>query len=320
MLSMDFFSVSDVQSLPKTKAPLSLMIGNFDGVHRGHQQLILQSTKWASKQGGISVALTFHPHPLAVLAPRPGYSRLFSLQDRAEQLHKHGTNGMFVQRFSHEFAAMTADDFMTQYLQAHFHPQHIVVGEDFGFGQGRSGNVVKLQTFCRKNGIELQPIPAFKIDVGPGDPPEVVSSSSIRQALRDGDVEKAKLFLGRPFYLRGSVAKGDQRGRLIGFPTANLAVVEEQIPRLGVYATKTWLAGKAYASVTNVGIHPTFKTQENPPVKVETHLLGFSEDIYEKEIRVEFYHYLRMEQKFSGIDELSRQIQIDIQMAKEKEL
>ncbi len=309
---MNFFSVTDVQSLPKNLPPLSLVIGNFDGIHQGHQQLLKVSTEWAKAHHGISVALTFHPHPLAVLAPRPGYARLFSLQDRQEQLQKRGVSGVVVQPFSLEFAQIPAAEFLSQYLHAYFHPQQVVVGHDFGFGQGRRGNVQLLREFCDQHHIELQAVPPFKIS------DEVVSSSAVRQALREGNVEKASLFLGRPFSLRGPVVSGDKRGHTIGFPTANLNITAEQIPRLGVYATKTHYHGKVYASVTNVGIHPTFQSQENPPVKVETHIMNFSEDIYGKEIQVDFNHYLRSEKKFSGIDELTQQIKKDIQAAKDK--
>jgi riboflavin kinase/FMN adenylyltransferase len=318
---MNFFYISDAKLLSAhlqpssataneaTAVPLSLTIGNFDGVHLGHQQLLKESKLWAKAHQGVSVVLTFEPHPALVLNPKISHARLFPLADQREQLQKQDVNGVVVQSFTEDFAQMSATDFLQNYIETCFHPQQIVVGYDFGFGRNREGNLQMLQAFCASRKIDLQIVKALKIDE------EVVSSSAIRELVRAGNVKKANRYLGRAFYLQGEVVLGAQRGRLLGFPTANLLLSSEFVPKLGVYVSRVSRGESSYESVTNIGINPT--VESDGVLRVESHLLNFSGDIYGHAIRVELLDYIREEKKFANLEELKMQIARDVQSARE---
>ncbi len=317
----DFDESLSVFSRRESKSPpWSLVIGNFDGIHRGHQQLIRASLDWSQAYGGQSFLLTFDPHPVQVFHPEVYLSRLFSLDDQSAEIRRHGFSGLFVQNFSEAFRKLHYKDFLKNYLVKYFYPQHLVVGHDFRYGARKEGNTDKLNDFCNKNDIYLDIIPPFILHG------EIVSTSAIRRFLQTGFPQKAKEFLGRPYVLNGSVIRGTQNGRVLGFPTANLSLELNNLSlRRGVYVTRVKLEnGTVFRSVTNVGWNPTInssalhnsfpdcQTDLFSQVKVETHILDFNQYIYGERIQIEFEEFLREEKKFDSLEELKKQIQRDV--------
>lgn len=307
----EFFWITNRTQLPTGIKPLSVVIGNFDGVHLGHQKLIEASVDWAKEHQGSSMVLTFHPHPLTVLHPEKMHTRIFDLEDQKKQIKAAGANGVFLQPFSREFSEFTSDMFLNDFLFKSFQPDQIVVGFDFSFGKGRSGTQEMLKKFCDQHKIHLKIVQPFTIQG------EKVSTSAVRHALQSGELKKAEKFLGRPYYLKGIVIKGEQRGRLLGFPTANIKPVVDFFPKTGVYATVTRRKGIEYPSVTNIGLNRTFVDGDFQPIKVETFLFDFNENLYGEEIEVVLKHYLREEKKFPSFEDLKNQIAVDSEQARQ---
>ncbi len=297
------------KGIQQFKSPLAssvVTIGNFDGVHLGHQQLIDSVVHEARSYGIPSVVYTFHPHPVKVLHPERATFRLFDLKDQQEQFAQRGIEHVIIEEFTQEFSQVSAQDFLDHYVFGPLKPRTLVVGHDFSFGADRGGNLQFLGSYCASHGIRLVVIPPFQLDG------VVVSSSRIREALKNGEVEKANKLLGRTYYLRGHVEKGFQRGRTIGVPTANVHPDVEFMPRFGVYCTLTKIGNHLHHSVTNIGCNPTFQVQGKEVLKIETHLLDFNAQLYGIEVEVYLLHFIREEKKFSGIDELKEQISKDI--------
>lgn len=282
-----------------------VLIGNFDGLHLGHQALL----KHASGLNGPKVVITFDPHPLQVLRPEQGLKRLFPRADLAEQLPRFGVDLCLVLTFTPELAALSAGVFLDTYLAPLFAPAHVVAGYDFQFGQNRQGSETLLRRWCGEHGTQLHVLPPVRLD---GD---IVSSRRVRDFVAGGDVAMAARCLGRPFYVRGQVGRGAGRGAGIGFPTLNQIVENETVPALGVYATRTRVQGRDYASVTNVGVTPTFTT--DGLVKIETHVLGQNLELRGANVDVDFIARLRPEMKFAGVPDLKKQIDQDILKARE---
>lgn len=301
------------QGVKQLNQPLTasvVTIGNFDGVHLGHQQLVENVAREAQYFGVPSVVYTFHPHPVKVLHPERATERLFDLRDQQEQFAAKGIDMVIIEEFTKDFSKVTPQEFLENYIVKNLHPKTLVVGHDFSFGMDRAGNIPFLEKFCADNGIRLIIIPPFQ------QANLVVSSTKIREALKSGDVEKASELLGRSYYLRGHVEKGFQRGRTIGVPTANLHPDVEFVPRQGVYFTLTKFGGHLHPSITNIGINPTFHEDKKSPIKIETHLFDFDAHLYGVEIEVFLLHFLRDEMKFNGIEELKAQIQSDMAAAR----
>lgn len=296
------------QSLPNIQKSV-LTIGNFDGVHLGHQQLIKTLVDKAKKLDLPSLVCTFKPHPLQVLHPGMPSHRLFDYRDQAENMSLLGVDYLIEEKFTKEMSLMSAVDFMDLYVVRHFNPLHIVVGYDFTFGKDRSGDHKFLEDYCHNKGIGLTQVPAMEVSG------QIVSSSAIRKMIEHGDMQKASEFLGRKYYLRGPVKLGYQRGRTLGVPTANISPEIEFIPRKGVYFSRAKIKDNWYYSITNIGVNPTFEN-ENHILKVETHIFDFSQDIYGEQIQVELDLFHRDEIKFSGIETLKIQISRDIDEAK----
>lgn len=286
-------------------------IGNFDGVHLGHQRLVQALVMESRIMNVPSVVYTFYPHPVRVLYPEIQTFRLFDLRDQEEQFEKAGIDAMVIENFTADFAKVTALKFLEDYIQRFLKPKTLVVGHDFSFGANRHGDLHFLENFCSSHNIKLVIIPPFQLDS------KVVSSSKIREELKNGEVANVAKLLGRPFYLRGHVEKGYQRGRTIGVPTANIHPDVEFIPRQGVYVTQTKVAGIMHPSITNIGINPTFAESKKNSIKIESHLFNFDAQIYGEEVEVYLLKFLRDEQKFSGIDQLKIQIQKDLLSAKD---
>lgn len=279
-------------------------IGNFDGLHLGHQSLLNR----AREVSGPRIVITFDPHPMQVLRPERDLKRLFPREDLIEQLPGYGVDLLLIIPFTREFAALPAKVFLDTYIADWFHPKHIVAGYDFTFGNGREGTLEMLREWSAAKGIHLDVLPPLRMGG------EVVSSRRIRDLIMKGDVHGAHLLLGRPFYLRGEVIAGAGRGATIGMPTLNQLVINETLPPKGVFASRTVAEGKTYPSVTNIGTNPTF--ENGNAIKVETHILGARVGLRGKSVDVQLLERLRDEKKFSSIEDLKKQIQSDILKAR----
>ncbi len=283
-------------------------IGNFDGVHLGHQQLFAEVAHRAYKNDGVSVAMTFNPHPLQVL--RPGGIKLISnCEQKIELIRMAGIDVLIIIPFTKEFAATTAEHFVDELLIKTIGMKQLVIGYDYAFGKGRAGNI----PFLKKQG-EMKDFSVTVVDAH-YENETLVSSTQIRKMLADGKVMSARKLLGRHYQIRGEVQVGKQRGgKEIGFPTANLKFADEDlVPRYGVYVSQVICEGKCYGGVLNIGCNPTFGEHS---VVAETHIFDFSEDIYGKPIKVNLLKFLRDEEKFEGIKPLAEQIAKDVLEAK----
>lgn len=292
--------------------PIVLSIGNFDGVHRGHQYLIQQNIELARVRGWKSAILTFTPHPIKFLKPDAPFELLFDKHDCVLQLEKLHLDYLILQDFDRRFSLLTAADFVRE-LFTHVPIKAMILGPDFCFGLNRSGNLEFLKKEAINRHFELFVPEVFKNNE------EIISTSGIKKKLQSGDIAGAKNFLGRNYYLNGEVVRGDQRGRLLGFPTANIFSAMAVHLRRGVYVSQVFLnmgeGEKCLPSITNIGLHPTFGEQQ-PRVKIETHIFDFNQNIYGKIIKVELLAYLREEKKFQGKNELVQQIHDDIRRAR----
>jgi riboflavin kinase/FMN adenylyltransferase len=285
--------------------PSMITIGVFDGVHRGHQALINQLVTDAHEMGRQAIVLTFYPHPDVVLHDIHDRYYLTTPQQRAELLGEMGVDVVVTHPFDNDIRHMRTVDFVDK-LVKHLHMKCLRVGSDFVMGYQREGNVAYLTELGKERGYDVRPLELLKAQ-GDGDR---ISSTAIREQLELGAVEVAAQLLGRSYCVDGEVIKGDQRGRSIGFPTANMAVWGEQVlPSFGVYTGWATLANERFMAVTNVGVRPTF---EGRAVTVEPHLLDFDRDIYGETLRLTFEKRLRSEQKFDGIDSLKAQLNQDI--------
>jgi len=287
-----------------------LTIGSFDGVHHGHQEILKYLTSDENKWQRPVVVLSFFPHPAIVLGRRQEPFYINTPDERAALLFGCGADHVITQTFDLDLAKMPAITFVES-LQRHLGFEKLVVGPDFTLGHKREGDIQYLRTLGKNLGYSVDMISPYQI----GD--VVVSSSNIRKFLKDGFVNRAALFLGRPFFLKGTVVRGDARGRLIGFPTANLDTWDERaVPKPGVYACMVNLGDTNFKAVTNIGYRPTFNNKPENPL-VETHLLNFNGDIYGDEIQIDFIQRLRDEIRFPGIDYLMSQIEKDILQARQ---
>lgn len=294
------------QSVKNRPRPLALCLGNFDGIHLGHRELIKRVTDFET-----AAVFTFNPHPVFVLKPDTPHLRLFDFEDQKSIMEDLGVDMVFIQPFTTEFSQISAEDFFQHTLIEKISPQHIVVGEDFQFGKSRHGNVDLLRKMCERVSVGFETVAAVKYKG------ERVSTSRIRQALLNHQPVLAAELLGRPYYLKGIVERGEQRGRQLGFPTANIKPFLEFRPSSGVYISQTTVHGKTHPSVTNIGLNKTFVHGDHHPLKVETFILDGEHQIYGREIKVELLEWLREEKKFAGLDELIAHIQNDVRVAKQ---
>jgi riboflavin kinase / FMN adenylyltransferase len=302
----------DVVRFPDDARPVRwpypvLAIGNFDGLHRGHLKIVERIRRGATERGGTSVVMTFEPHPPRVLRPDKAPPLLMTSEQKRNALARAGVQGLAVVRFTEELSQWEPEAFVRRVLVDWLRVAEVWVGADFLFGRNRSGNF----TLLKKQGLQFG-FRAEKIDpIRYKD--FVVSSTRIRRLVSEGRVEEAGALLGRHFAIDGRVVEGARRGREIGFPTANLATENELLPPNGVYATFSAVDGIVRPSVTNVGVRPTF---DGPPTTtVETHVLGFSGDLYGQRLELAFVQRLRDERRFPDIDALREQIAADVRRA-----
>lgn len=282
-----------------------LTIGNYDGVHLGHQTLLARVVSLAREQGIPSVVMTFEPHPVKVLHPDRKLTRIFDFEDQRDQLAKAGIDILVVEPFSREFSQVPAERYLNEWVFRPFSPKNLIVGYDFSFGSERKGSIEFLKTRGAELGINVEVIPPVKVDG------ELCSSTRIRQALEAGDVSLANALLGRKFYVRGLVERGAGRGRTIGIPTANIRTTAETLPAGGVYAGIAKTRHGDFKTMVNIGSNPTFV--HAGMVGIEAHLLDFNADLYGDEVRVDFVERIRSEKKFGSAVELVAQIHADIE-------
>lgn len=285
-------------------------IGNFDGLHLGHREILKKVIAEAKEKKGTAVVITFRPHPQMALTPVEDPRLLNTYEEKIDLLEAAGVDLVIEEPFSREFSNTSPDEFVNKYLLRDLGAKALYLGYDFAFGKGRTGTVDTLKPLAQARGIELHVVEPFFVDSEP------VSSSRIRNALDGGNNEEAAHCLSRPFFVRGTVVRGAGRGRQIGFPTANVSMEFRKMPKQGVHVTQAVWRGKVYPSITNVGKNPTF-VEEMDNLNIETHFLDFDNDMYGDSIEVQFLHYLRPEQKFSGADELVKQIKLDCGKARE---
>jgi riboflavin kinase/FMN adenylyltransferase len=285
-----------------------LAIGNFDGIHLGHQAILRSTVERAQALHAVSTALTFDPSPRKVLRPESAPPRLSTNAQRLEWFNALGLEAAVVFPFTLELARLSPEEFVEQILVRDLHVKAVLVGENFHFGHKQAGNVTMLKELGVKNGFDVLIIPPVQYRG------EVVSSTIIRREVAEGDVSHAGRLLGRPFALTGEVISGTGTGRKFTFPTLNLATEQELLPARGVYITRTLFEGEkcSHRSVTNIGMRPTFNGSS---LSVETHLLDFQPTTTPKRIEVRFWKRLREEKKFSGPEELRAQIARDIAAA-----
>jgi riboflavin kinase/FMN adenylyltransferase len=287
-----------------------LTIGSFDGVHLGHLTLLKELISGARAEGLTAVVLTFHPHPAVVLNKRKEFSYLSTPEGKAGLLDRAGVDVVITHPFSLQVAQISARDFILKLVE-NLKMRHLCVGHDFALGRGREGDLPALTQLGGELGYTVSVVEPVELDG------EVVSSSRVRQALMDGDVELAHRLLGRPYKIIGEVVHGDSRGRSLGFPTANLEVwAERALPNPGVYACWAAIEGKEYAAVTNVGFRPTFDNQPLRP-RVEAFLLDFDGDLYRRTMRLSFMRRLRDEVRFNDIQALIDQMHRDVQVGRQ---
>jgi riboflavin kinase/FMN adenylyltransferase len=283
------------------QSPCALAIGNFDGMHLGHQTLLSKLTQAAADTSFTPAVMTFEPHPREFFTPESAPARICSTREKLEHFAAAGVQRVYICRFNRRFAKLTAHEFMQHILRDALNAQAILVGEDFRFGAMRSGTIVD---FVQQK-FQLISLPQVNLEGFR------VSSTRVRAALAAGDLKQASQLLGRPYSISGKVVHGAKRGRQIGFPTANVHMRHERPALTGVYAVKL----DGLNAVANLGVRPTIAGV--PKLSLEVHVLDFNGDLYGKHVHVEFLHKIREEKMFDGLDALKAQIALDVQVARD---
>jgi len=305
----------DLDSLPKFKNTV-VTIGSFDGVHPGHRHIIEQMKKFAAAAQGETLLITFYPHPRIALAEQKGKNSdlklLCDLEEKAALLHECGMDNLVVVPFTKVFSEQSPDAYIEDFLVKYFNPKVIVIGYDHRFGQARVGDIEYLKRFQSKYAFQVVEISKQEVDG------IAVSSTKIRNALEMGDVALAARLLGYAYSIKGVVVKGEQIGRTLGFPTANIVVAETHklIPPVGIYAVLVSVNGNSYKGMLYIGSRPTL--EEGLKKTIEVHIFEFQNDVYDKILKVDFIDFLRNDVKFENLNELKIQLQKDMQTALEK--
>ena len=304
-----------IDSLNKISEPFKnavITIGNFDGVHIGHQALFHEVIETAETIGGTSIAMTFEPHPMRVLKKKDHPPLITLYEQKAELIERTGIDVLICIPFTKDFAALTAQQFVKDLLVQKIGMKSIVVGKDYNFGKNREGNITLLKTYARDYGFEVIVAGWIK---SPKSFVDRISSTKIRELVTEGMMGQAEKMLGRNYQIRGTVVTGrDRGGKLLGIRTANINLYDELCPKTGIYAVTVECCNKKYKGVANIGYSPTFEDHE---FTVEVHIFDFDENIYGEKIRVNFIQRIRDEKKFSNISELIDQIKRDIATARE---
>src|SRR5262245_62891402 len=304
---MDVIHFPDDQRPPRWIQPV-LALGNFDGVHRGHRKILDRVQRVANERGATAIVMTFDPHPPRVVRPDKAPPLLMTTGQRLEAIAASGVQGAAIVRFTPELSRWDPEHFVQSVLVAWLRVAEVGVGANFLFGHDRAGNFSLLRMLGGRYGFKAEKIDPVRYK------DFVVSSTRIRRLIGEGRVDEAGALLGHQYFLDGTVMHGDQRGRTIGFPTANLCTENELLPPHGVYATTTRIAGVVHASVTNIGTRPT--VDQSGRSTIETHVFGVDRDLYGASIRVGFVQRLRDERAFESLDALTAQIAADCARAR----
>jgi len=290
--------------------PVGLTIGNFDGVHLGHRELLKKIKSECEKQKLLFVVITFVPHPLKILEPEKEHFLINSYTERRKLLKELGVDVLVEMNFTRDFSTLKPEIFLANHLLAYPNLKNFYLGYDFAFGSNKMGKHELVFSVCKPRGINVEIQPKYDING------KVVSSSFVREKLLEGSIDEVTEILARPFHLEGVVVKGEGRGKKIGFPTANIQVSSDLIiPQKGVYVTRTLYKDMMYQSVTNIGNNPTFK--DTNQIHVETNLFDFNSDIYGEILEIQFLHKIRDEKKFPTVNDLISQIKADVEKAKQ---
>ena len=290
--------------------PHAVTIGNFDGLHLGHQAMLARLQDVGRARGLPTCVLSFEPHPREFFAPEQAPARLSSLREKAECLQRLGIDRLHVFRFDRAFSALTAEAFIEQVLGDTLQAKYVLVGDDFRYGAKRAGDFALLKKAGETLGFDAEFLPTVEV-AG-----ERSSSTAVRQALAAGELEHAARLLGRPYSISGRVVHGDKLGRDIGFPTANIQLKHNRPPLMGIFAVELYgLNGSPLPGVASLGKRPTVKGADAVPV-LEVHLFDFKAEIYGRRVRVDFLHKLRDEEKYPDLDSLVAQIRCDVDNAK----
>lgn len=305
---MAFSLIEDLSQFPSSLRGATIAIGNFDGCHLGHQKVFSAAKEKAQKLGKPALVLTFEPHPRDVFAPQPFMFRLTERDQKARLVEALGFDGIIVMPFNKDLAGKTAEEFVSDFLVDSVDVSAVAVGADFHFGKARAGTPAFLAKSGELHGFDV------KICGMLDDKEETISSSRVRDALREGDVPAANALLGYHFFIAGEVSHGDKRGRELGYPTANIALSPFEGLKLGIYAVRVQHNGKTYDGVASYGRRPMF---DNGKALFETHIFDFKGEIYGDKLEVAITKYLRGEKKFDGLDDLIAAMDHDSIEAKE---
>jgi riboflavin kinase/FMN adenylyltransferase len=305
--------LADIAELRRLPGPLHLAIGVFDGLHLGHRAVVEAALASAAREGGSAVVTTFDPHPVEVLAPEKAPRLLTDTPHKIRLLQREmGVGHVLLVRFDLDFASLEAAEFVARLVASA--PKEglarICVGREWRFGRGRGGDLALLEALGAEHGFAVEGIGTVEAEG------VRVSSTRVREAVASGDLAAAARLLGRPYSVHGSVARGRQLGRTLGFPTANIAVQREQLPPAGVYAARATGAGDSWNGVANLGVRPTVEGGAGE-LRLEVHLFGLDHEIYGEDLEVEFVARLREERRFGGLDALRAQIALDAEAARE---
>ena len=299
--------ITDLSRIERTFDRSIITLGNFDGVHMGHQELVRMVIRRAKETGAASMVVTFRPHPLKILAPEKCPPLISIYEEKIRLFEKLGIDVLVKIPFTVEFAAMTPEDFVKNILCDSLGAKEIFVGYNYRFGKGRKGDVKTLRALGERYGFTVREVEQISLDG------EVISSTKIRHLLREGDVEHAAKLLGRTYAITGIVVRGDGRGKGLGFPTANIAPKHAIIPSHGVYAVRLFVRDRLYDGIANIGMRPTF---DKKALAIEVHVFDFNEDVYGEDISLYFIRKIREEKKFGSVEALVGQIRTDIGAAK----
>lgn len=300
----------DIPKINGEYPAIGLTIGNFDGVHIGHRQLLKKIKSDCLAKNLLFVVVTFVPHPQKILQPDKERFLINSYEQRRTLLKKLGVDVLVEMKFTRDFSTLKAEEFLSKYLLSYPNLKDFYLGYDFAFGANKEGDYDLVRSICHPRGVEVEIQPKYEFHG------QVVSSSLIRERLMSGKIDEVDAILERPFHMEGVVVKGEGRGKKIGFPTANIQVSQDLlVPHKGVYVTRTIYNGMTFKSVTNIGNNPTFK--DGNQIHIETNLFDFDTDIYGEMLDIQFLHKIRDEKKFPTVNDLISQIKADVDFAKE---
>lgn len=295
----------DRTDIPEKFRSSVITVGNFDGVHKGHQYIIRRVVEKARAIGSMGGILTFHPHPRKLLSsPEIKYKRLTFIERKVQLIKELGVDFIFLLNFTNEIKELSPEQFVKEILVERLKVKLVIVGENFFFGKDRTGDTLTLRLLGDKYGFEVEVVNTIRINEE-----FIVSSTAIRKSIEEGEIEKAILFLGRPYELEGKVVRGEGRGKQFGFPTINLGGLRVLIPKEGVYGGYCEIGKRRFKAAIHIGRRPTF----NSPLSVEAYIIGFEGYLYDKWLRLYLLKRIREQKKFESVEELKRQIETDIE-------